>query len=800
MTNMPYVLITLFVIISAGDVMYKQYIKDNTCFIVPNSIKKDMLLYISNNKLLVDICFYTIEEVKKNIFFDYDEKSIYSLMKQYNLKYSDALLIIKNMIYISDVNVNNEKYVDLKEKKDYLDQNKLLTYNSNFLSYLKSKNIVTTYSKTNFINDKILSLFDNITYLENKNDDLKTIYEFNFIEDEVEFVAYNIASLLDKGIDINKIKLVNVSDEYKGIINKIFAFYNLPINLKDKESLYDTNIIKDFLIMLKNSNTLEESLNSFKEKYDINNPKHLEFYNKIIEVLNKYYFLDDYSSNIELIINGFKNSFVKQEKLANCIDCINMEEVLNQDNYYFLIGFNNKFPSFYKDEDYLSDELKLSIGFSSSNLINKNIKKYYTNKINNIKNITITYKLKDYFNSYLVSSLKDEINANLIKNPIINNTISYSIKFDKIKLSKSLDDFYKYSYKSSNLNALYNTYNKGNYDTYDNKFKGIDKKEFLKLNDDKISLSYSSLNNFYQCHFKYYLDNILKENEDTFQTYIGKLYHHVLSKIYNDDFDLEKEYNEYLKKRNISSKEEVLLIKLKQKLIKDVEILKNLIDRSDFKTTKKECEHYIEINIDEDPNLVLKGVIDKISVYIDEKENKKYAYVTDYKTGKPKINFKHLNEGLDMQLAIYMYLMNNSSTYKDYFLVGCYLQKILDDDLTKEELKLEGYTYNDLNTINKMDKNYFDKSFIKGVKLKKDGTLSASDKLFNEEYYNEIITTVDQKIHEAINTIKESDFKINPKIVGGKNVSCTFCKYKDICYKKYKDIVVISQEEGEEDE
>ena len=33
--------------------MFEKYLKDNTRFIVPSNIKRDVLLYISNNKLIL---------------------------------------------------------------------------------------------------------------------------------------------------------------------------------------------------------------------------------------------------------------------------------------------------------------------------------------------------------------------------------------------------------------------------------------------------------------------------------------------------------------------------------------------------------------------------------------------------------------------------------------------------------------------------------------------------------------------------------------------------------------------------
>lgn len=772
--------------------MYKKYLKDNTCFIVPASIKKEILSYISSNKLLLNVSFYTMNELKKNIFFDYDEKTIYSLAKLYNLKYDDAVLMIQNIYYLNNSFNDDFKIKQLKEMKDYLEKNYLLFHNENFLPFLKNKNIVTTYGKTSFFNEKILNLFDNVIYLNKINKSKKNIYEFNFVEDEIDYVAHKIADLIDNGIDINKIKLVNVSNEYAGIIEKIFLLYNLPVNLKKRTSLYDLNIIKNFIEILKN-NSLNDSLILFKEKYDLNISTNLDIYNKIIEVMNKYYFLSDYSKDIEFVIKGFKNTFIKEKSRNNVIECIAVEEIFDDENFYFLIGFNNHFPSFYKDEDYISDTTKVKLEFKTSSLINKYIKEYYICKINNTKNIFISYKLKDYFNSYLVSTLVDEINGDVIKNPNLDNMFSYSKKFDQIKLSKYLDEFYKFSYVNKNLGILYNTYGKDRYDSYDNSFKGINDNKYMLMKNNNVSLSYSSLDEFYKCSFRYYLNNILNENEDTFAIYVGNLYHQILSKIYEDDFNFETIYNECLKEREISNKEAILLIKLKEELKKNICLLHEQLKNSNFK--KAICEKKIEIKLKSKVSVILKGFIDKIMI----SEDGKYGYVVDYKTGKPKIDFENLKDGLNMQLAIYMYLMNKSKDYADVFLVGCYLQKILDDDINKEELKLDGYTYNDLNAIKLIDNNCYDKSFISGIKVKKNGSLSDNKKLFDSAYYEEILFTVEQKIEEAINCITAADFKINPKVIKGENISCKFCNYKDICYRKYKDSIIISQA-GDENE
>ena len=47
-------------------------------------------------------------------------------------------------------------------------------------------------------------------------------------------------------------------------------------------------------------------------------------------------------------------------------------------------------------------------------------------------------------------------------------------------------------------------------------------------------------------------------------------------------------------------------------------------------------------------------------------------------------------------------------------------------------------------------------------------------------------------------TILDNDFKIDPKITGGKNVSCQYCPFKDICYYDHRHLIVLDNDEEEE--
>jgi len=87
------------------------------------------------------------------------------------------------------------------------------------------------------------------------------------------------------------------------------------------------------------------------------------------------------------------------------------------------------------------------------------------------------------------------------------------------------------------------------------------------------------------------------------------------------------------------------------------------------------------------------------------------------------------------------------------------------------------------------------------MKVKKDGELASTSNALTDMEMDNIIETVDVKIKEAMDNILDTNFIINPKKKGNDNLSCTFCKFRDICYRNEKDFIYLKDEdeEGEED-
>ena len=70
-------------------------LENNSIIICSNSYKKQIL---KNIKKLINVKFFTMEEFIKNLYFDYDEKTILFLIKEYNINYDVAKEYIDNLI------------------------------------------------------------------------------------------------------------------------------------------------------------------------------------------------------------------------------------------------------------------------------------------------------------------------------------------------------------------------------------------------------------------------------------------------------------------------------------------------------------------------------------------------------------------------------------------------------------------------------------------------------------------------------------------------------------------------------
>ena len=746
--------------------------------ICPNEEKLKILLSLNNDKSIHPIKFMTKKEYLDNYYFSYDDDAIYYLMKKYNLNIDVCKVYLKNL-YVIDINrdYSSLKLKYLKELKIDLINNNLLKFNNGFIEYLKDRDIeIKNYYDLDLYEEKALNYKNT---LSSNNIDVP-VYEFNTMEEEVSFVCTKIVELLNKGININDISLCNVSEDYYYTLRRLFSYYNIPINIPFRHSIYSTKVVKEYL------ETGKLDLDDLN-KYNINKG-----------IINNIRDIND-SIDKEILIDNLKNTYVNNVKYTNAVSIKNLknEEFLDSE-YVFVLGFNQDIlPKNYKDIEYICDNDKKEVNMYSTNYLNQREKEVTIYLLSKIKNLYLSYKLTSPFESFYKSSLIDELGLKIISD--YKNNYKYSNYYNKLLLGDMLDRYNLYGEKDSDLNMLYNYYNIP-YNTYSNKFTGINNDTYLTNLSYPLNISYTTLNSYNECSFRYYLKYVLKldEFESTFPAFIGSLYHEILSLYKKNNFDLDTEFNNYLEKRELSLKEKLLLVRIKKDLIKFIDVL----DKQNLLTNYKDelHEERIEIDLDKKVSVKFVGSIDKIMYYKNIEDT--YFSIVDYKSGNIDIHIESMKYGLHMQLPVYLYLIHYGRCFTNPIFTGIYYQNILFNYPTysnklEKELKdrylLKGYSTDDTSILEKFDCTYKDSNLIKSMSYCEEKGFNRFAKVIDNDTMYNLIKYVKKEIDTKTDKILEGEFSINPKVYDKENISCKYCTFKDICFMKDKDIIYLDK-------
>ncbi len=762
---------------------------NNKIVILNDYAKKSFIKKINK---LINVKVITLSELKKKYYFDYDNKAIYFVSNKYNCIPEIAKIYIENIYFIGDIDTKKVNF--LKEVKEELDNNNLLTYNNLFKEFLRGKDIVLynlKYADKFYKNIfKELGRYSNITsYNDEDNKSVKELYKANNSEEEIAFICSKITKLIKSGVNINNIKLANVKSDYEFIIRKTFKLFNIPINLPSFETIKSTSLV----IKFKELYNSDISITIEKLKEFINTKEENDIFKSIINAVNSYLWCNDFELVKDMIFNEINNIKTPREKLKNAVEVIEFKkELVSDEDYVFLIGYNEGIiPVNYKDEDYLSDEEKSKLGLSTSFELNENAMNEVKDSIKNIKHLIVTYPSHNLSSEIYISSSYEK---DLFEEKELNISYNESNAYNKLKLVSEKDENSKFGTLTDDLLKLSSHYKDMKYSSFDNKYKLINKSKIKNFFNNGLTLSYTSMNDYYMCSFRYYLDYILKVNkyEDTFEAIVGTIFHKILSMCFENDIDIIRTYESEIEKSDyeFSESEKFFLSILKDELVLVIETIKNQLSYTQL--TESMYEKEIVIDVDKDLHIKFKGFVDKI--LYNKFNGKTVVAIIDYKTGNPNLNINNSIYGLEMQLPVYIYLIKNE--IKDVKIGGFYLQKILNNITDKEKrldsLKLQGYTNSDLDIIDKVDSSFNDSKVIKSLRTSSKGFYAYS-KIINDEEIDILNKVVETKIKEASMDILDSKFDINPKEMNNEVIGCKFCKYKDICFVKPKDTITLKE-------
>jgi ATP-dependent helicase/nuclease subunit B len=194
----------------------------------------------------------------------------------------------------------------------------------------------------------------------------------------------------------------------------------------------------------------------------------------------------------------------------------------------------------------------------------------------------------------------------------------------------------------------------------------------------------------------------------------------------------------------------------------------------------------MEIRLDEENSLMLRGTIDRLDLGINQ--GLPYVRVVDYKTGSASLDASDLKAGVQLQLLLY--LKSALSVIAGSRAAGAFYQKVADPIVTAENgeqavkearktLRLSGVMLADAEIIRLMDGANPPVSLPNW--LSASGEPAVKDRLLSREALETLMEVAEDKARELARQIFSGRIPRSPLIRASGCAECAFCQYQGIC-------------------
>ena len=738
---------------------------------------KNIFLNLKKENPFLNFKLIDIREVYERLSFSYDYKALVEIIHKKDVSLSASKQIIECLRFVDEDN-DFDGLLNLKEelikkklivKKDY---QKIILQKSQILLFNQQNNVeLQSFLQKNAINFEHLSIND--LGIESKKSLSLTKYRNRF--EQFNDICNQICSLISNGTDPNEIAIRANYDELSFYFNIFEDLYNLKFYYKKKIDLRIYKSVQDLLSRIYNEKTFDVTY-SLEDENELKIIQYIEQFR-----LKEMNFEKAYGLLLEILAT-YKETLISKSGVlvTNDFSCSSRE-------YTFELDFDfDNYPKVFNDNSFYNDIQIEKLGMNPSYIktqIDNDKKTLFLNYSNVILTVTSLKMSSEVFMSTYVEEFKIKVN-DFIKVAIMNNSLAATKLIYKYHKNN-----YKHGENAAKVDDFYNKVININ-DNYSYEFKNFFDKEYELENS-----SYSALNNYYVCPFKFYCEKVLGISTDikTSAIDLGNFTHKVLEDVFNPNFNFEKSFEDSLNDAKNKFDEKTKLFF--NHVVKDyVKII------ADFLISRYKEGNYIGHFSERKMtykvgNTEFLGFID--SILISEMNGFKYLTIIDYKTGTAKFDPIQAKYGLTLQLPIYSLFVSECKDLEIYKVGGLFIQSLFnvtafekDNTLGKssieEALKLTGIYEADPDYIASIEKN---------VSNKVESTKYVKGKPCHENMISEMKKLAKEKVIEFTNKVNQFDFEILPyKFLDSEKLeSCEYCSYRNICYRDGKKFRVVEK-------
>ncbi|GEM_PF-2834629 len=634
-------------------------------------------------------------------------------------------------------------------------------------------------------------------------------FSYRDTESELEAIARRIRDLHAEGVPFGEIGVANADDPYIPHLARVFRQYGVPFNENRSRPLIAHPPARLLLERLETEETfdaasLQTAWDALREKLDDDADAH-RILDRAVAALNPLIMLPDGGDKrLRAARHVLKQERLSPRLYAEAVEIVPLFTAAGRFRYLFLLGAHEgRFPPYAEETDFLDAADKKRLGIPNAQEINAERRDAVDAALHGAASVFVSHAERSDRESFHPSRVLDrhvhpsqsseETAVDVARQP-------YSEAAARLLAKHLYDRYVRFKERDRRMGMLPASL-AGRFADFDNRFGGLDKGVVQRILPSPLRLSYTSLNRYFQCPFRFLLEDGLKADPpaEGFALDLGQALHKSLERAFSaEGTEAIDETLDSLRDSLTTASEAFYAERAKEALHAAYEQIKTQHERSAYEP--KAFERKVTRTLEDGTKLV--GIIDKLLADDDGR------LLVDYKTrppSMPTLDVSFALYGVSAQLFFYAWLLEGEEP--DARIDGLYEQYLLPKPFKQETNKslaeqrfqfyaLKGYTRAHRTVLERIDSEVDSETFLKGVRFKKDGSPYKDAPLFDDAELEQIIRRLESLTRDAVAAIQAGDFTIRPlrKIQDSakkKELSCPYCAYQDVCFRKdsdYRDI------------